>query len=358
MTSRPLIASVTTALIVAAMATGCGGGVRPRPGEWDSDTSPLGEGYDVPHKEDNGATVGKDETTRTDARAGDRQEPAGTDATGHDDPTEGTATGTGDRNANKPTMPRTANGIWVKTHVKATLQDEAGDKMISDYETEYDENGNALSTEVTSDDWTGSISYLFDANGYRTECSMTGDDDLWLPEFEVGFLSLLDEGKATLSNAVDPDGTLMTTSVTNDGTGLLVSYQYDRNGNLSKMTASDGHVEEYGTDGLVSTIAEYDPDDPTESEAIEYGYTRDHEGNPTQATLTMTSSEDGETSKEEAGRVSYETDESGNISRMTVTDVEDEFGYRLDVRYEYEWIPNPSPGARLYARTDRYGAFY
>ena len=340
---------IATVLLVAlASLPGCGDDVPPHPGAWDPDTSPLGEGYDLPHK-DTTTSSGKTNQKTDDADADNRQ-PQGTK--GRPDEKDEVQS----KHAVAPSA-QGDGGIWVRTHVKATLVDDAGDAMVNDYETAFDASGNAISTEVSSDDWSGTISYAFDGNGFRQQCSLDGDDDLWLPEFESGFLSLIGDEQERLLNTTDANGRLISSAIMDDD--MFISYNYDQQGNLVRMISSEGFAEEYGADGLIASITEYDSEaSPASSDTLEFHYTKDADGRLSGATLMMVTIDEDGLEQEEVGHVIYEVDEAGNIAHISVIDAEDEFGYRLDVECEYEYVQSPSQGARPYARMDRYGAFY
>lgn len=337
--------ALSAILSVAPLMTGCSD-VPEHPGQWEEGTSPLG---DKPGQGRNNGTSGNGSNKSQDSG---KTNPSGDG--GKADRTDGTSDST-----TKVPVPTevTADGIWVRTEVTTTLTDKDGEEMVSYYENVLDDHGNVEVTTVESDDWEGRISYEFDGDGYRTFCDIEGDDDLWIPEFECGFLSMVCDERTPCSNVMGSDG-LLAKSVMGEDADTTATYSYDADGRLRKLATSDGRVEEYDEHGNIVRISEIDPDDPSYTEIIAYDYRYALTDAPKSAALTYVEVDGNDTDREPFGNITYETDGNGNVTKATVTDVEDEFGYVLVVECEYEYIATPSKGARLYAQMDRFGTFF
>lgn len=347
---------LATAMFCPSLA-GCTG-VRKHPDRWDDAEIAENEAKreqnpkkDAGDKED--GQDGSEGDAKGDTSGGSGSKPVSTIPQG--------SSGTGTPSAGATV---TGDGIWVRTEVRTTLTDESGETSKASYESSVDANGNVKETDIESGDWSGTITYAYGQDGYRTGCSLKGDggsvdgNPWWVPEFDGGFLGMaVDDDSVDLVNEMGFDG-LIAVSFPSDDPSTVISYLHDGQGNLTHIASSAGRSEDYDKQGNLTMASEGDPDDPSYLESIVYAYERDGSGHLRSATLTAYESDGMDITNEVVGRISYETDEHGNVTKAYVTDVDDKFGYKLVVECEYEYVADPSKGARLYSRIDRYGAFF
>lgn len=336
------LTALTLAAVVVLASAGCSPGAPQHRGRWDEGTSPLGEGYDVPHKSD--GTPKKDDD-------GDGTEKPANEPKDNDENSGGT--GQRDTSGNAPSRAenRQSDGIWVRTSVTVTLADENGEEESeAEYESDIDSNGNVKSISIDDDEgWSGEIRLAYDEAGMRTSAEFVGNDrGEWLPDFETGFLGLVAEvgGKGQIGNQVATTGLLGQVIVYGNDGSMAATLGYGQDGSLSTLVRSDGHAEEYDG-GLLVALSE-----GTGEERVSFEYKRDAGGRLSGATVWEYEPGEG---RIPVATIGYSTDSDGNVVRAVMTEPGEEFGYEMSIRCDYEWVENPSAGARLYSVIDRYG---
>lgn len=221
-------------------------------------------------------------------------------------------------------------GVWIVTGINYPL---ASEKLT------LDEHGNVIKDVSTV--------VVEDANDTVNIGTFTYGDDGHLAKVESETDGKSD-GTATLTVEVDDEGRIV--SEKEDGEdGATYTYEYDGDGNLTKMTIAvkgfetvneyeDGLLVAQASDGYKATIT----------------YTKDANGTPTKALLVA----DSELGHEE-NEITFELDADGNIAKSTTktlvftdTDGKEDLSDTEDIviTYEYQFVDAPSIDAKVHAQ--------
>ena len=253
-----------------------------------------------------------------------------------------------DEPASLPADGRTEAGIWVIAGSSSTIPGRQGERRTT-YET--DDSGNV--TKMETADISGAVStttYEYDENGYRTSYHVSGSQG---EGYEVA-----------MENSPDAAGRLGMTSFVEKGRHTRQAYAYDGTGRLSSITTQSEPVGRADPTDSASAIRDY-----VASSTITYGdglvTSRDisldylpESMADIHDTFTISHETDGNGHRraslmakgtEPNARAEYEINENGNIATLAVYDSDGDSSIMV-TRYWYRYVPDPSPGARLYAQ--------
>lgn len=237
-------------------------------------------------------------------------------------------------------------GIWVvtKEHRVSTYNGEERENLEMEYE--LDEQGNVVSTPALTSggiEMSGSETE-YDENGWRTSMvtitpAPAGSDNAEPYRSTTEY-----------QNEYDDEGRLVSATWEEDFEGKMATvartYAYDDNGNISTLEVTNPRgttTAHYNKDGFITDYSrEPSPDDNADPTSITFEYEWDDAGHLASCTATYTN----------GYKIvnTYTCDENGNVvsreSRTTNADGEENAGVTT-FEYEYEYIENPSMGARI-----------
>lgn len=202
----------------------------------------------------------------------------------------------------------------------------------------YDYDGVGNRTSMT--DKTGETTYLYDGNNRLMQLTNPQGDTFEFA-YDVGGRMISQTNSNGTISAYTYDAANRLISLTNSSGSTIISsytYEYDNNGNRTKMTTQDGSVTyEYDEDNRLLSA------DYNDIDLLDESYTLDHTGNRmslSQGTETTTYTYDAADRLLSAGSINYSFDNSGNLVAMINGSEATEYTYNGEHRLTDVKLPN------------------